>query len=95
VIRGNAARINEIRGKVTRANEIWGNVTRGNEIRGNVISCKRSWGKCDSGKHVYRELCFRRNGPQRKEIRRIGPRGNGPKGEDNTGNRTIPNTVLQ
>jgi hypothetical protein len=91
--RGNVTRKNKIRGSMTRGNEIWGNVnrekeirgneTRGNEIRGNVtrgkvISAKRSSEIFDSGKRVYGELSFRRNGL----------RGNGPRRI--TGNHAIP-----
>jgi hypothetical protein len=52
-----------------------------NIINVHVISGKRSLGKCDSGKRVYGELCFRGNCPQRKgqrgnETRGIGPREN-------------------
>jgi hypothetical protein len=55
-------------------------VTQGKEIRGNVTRKHEIQGnvnseKRNSGKHVFGEICFR---------------GNGSRGNDNTGNRTIP-----
>jgi hypothetical protein len=46
-------------------------------------------GKCDPEKRVYGELYFRGNDQQGNQIREIGLRGNGPRGNDNTGYRIL------